>query len=292
MSVAEEYKQFYKQLLEIQSDFLLKYYINMFQDLSKENMSNLYKIYQVSYNTNKFEYVYFMYNEVTQLIKIGKSKNPKQRIATINTIFKTQFGIDGKIHLIGLICVPSGNSLKLEQLIHKKYECYRQNGEWFNISQKQVYDFLNSNIVNKINDENFIYHFYDDDFIQNIPLKYPTKNELYTFALDTLDEYTIKLSNNEKKLASIMKKYIHTNLCGGNPNYFMGLDTRNIDKPFSNKTNKISWEMFKWIYLNKYIPLSSDDVMLLLDSNMDVLDYIDYIRKLLHKDGYYELVTE
>lgn len=295
MSAVSECIEFYKELLKIQSKFLSDLYNKMFEKLNKENINDLYKVYMVTENENKREYVYFMYNEVTKLIKIGRSCDPKQRLNSINSVFKTQFGIENKISLIGLICVPSGNSSLVEKMLHEKYKNHNKNGEWFNISREQVSDLLHSDFVRKVVDENHTYYIYDEDLNSSLLFKPLKEKDLNIFALDTLDNYTIQISEGNLNGATMIKRHVHTKLCGETPYYIFGIDDRNIERPFSGKTDNKSWEIFKWLFINHYILLPNKfcSQVVFSEYNMDYLYYEDYIRKLLRKDGYYDnLVTE
>lgn len=295
MSIVNEYKQFYAQMLEIQTNFILDYYKKMFEKLRGQDFLYLYKTYCLLSTTAHIEFVYFIYNEATNLIKIGKSENLIQRLRSINSIFKTQFGLENKIHIIDSICVPSGNSLKLEKLIHEKFKNFRENGEWFNIDRKQVFNLLNSSMVKKIFDDNkHIYYVYDDDFRVEYSFQIPSRKELYEFALDTLDNYTLEIAQGDLKAALVMKKYIHSSVCDGVANNFFGIDMRAIDIPFSINTGKHSWDIFRWMYLNNYILLKNENGNSILFSkeNMEYIYYEEKLIDFLRKDGYYDLVTE
>ena len=253
MNATNECLEFYKEMLEIQNKFLLEFYVKMFKSLSNEKIIDLCKIYTIVSNEKRYEYVYFMYNEATELIKIGRSNNPKQRLYSINSVFKTQFGMENKISLIGIICVPSGNSTLLEQKLHDKFKEYNKNGEWFELTKEQIYELLKTNSFKKIVDDYHTYYIYDEDINVGFEFEVPKETELFTFSLDTLDSYTIKISNNNLDMATLIKKYIHTNLCNGLPNNFLGFDMRNINAPFSYETSNKSWEIFKWLFINNYI---------------------------------------
>ena len=73
-------------------------------------------------------YVYFI-QEHTGLIKIGWSISPSKRLASLQTANAYP------LKLIGFI--PS-NDITLEKKIHDKLHSFRVNGEWFNITEKQV----------------------------------------------------------------------------------------------------------------------------------------------------------
>lgn len=296
--VAEEYKEFYSKLLEIQSDFLNNYYVDMFSKLDNDSLNELFKTYMVIKNQNINSYVYIMFNSVTKLYKIGTSTNPLQRMQTINSVFKTQFGISNSIILVGLIYVPFDNAYNIEKKIHNLFQDFRVNGEWFSLNREQINGLFSSRFIHKIvGDESMepYYYYYDNDgtpLVSN-DFKLPDKESLYTFALDTLDNYTLRLSENNSQKATILKKYIHSILCNGKPKGFLVYDMRTINIPFSVIGDNIMWEIFKWIYLNSHtiLPALKSYYLFSKDEN-EFIFYEEYIRKLLRKDGYYDAVTE
>lgn len=93
-------------------------------------------------NTNM---VYFLKNLDTGLIKIGKTRNIKQRM---NEIRATSLQVGYKpsqYKLLGVIYAPlkdgcSFNHTKLERQLHEKFKDKRVLGEWFRISSKIAYD--------------------------------------------------------------------------------------------------------------------------------------------------------
>ena len=58
-------------------------------------------------------------------VKIGRSTNPAQRLATLETACPYD------LRLIGLI--ESSDPAQLEARLHEKYECYKKSGEWFDL---------------------------------------------------------------------------------------------------------------------------------------------------------------
>lgn len=69
------------------------------------------------------EYVYLMVNEATGLVKIGRSKNPKYREATLHSKEPT-------VHVVAF-----WNAKKeLEKLLHNKFIEQRKRGEWFQLN--------------------------------------------------------------------------------------------------------------------------------------------------------------
>ncbi|GHB26471.1 GIY-YIG nuclease family protein [Salinicola rhizosphaerae] len=68
-------------------------------------------------------------------IKIGFSKNPEKRIRTLQT------GNSRKLAIMGWL--EKGDAF-LEKRLHRKYEPYRLNGEWFSIEPCDVLEELKS----------------------------------------------------------------------------------------------------------------------------------------------------
>lgn len=87
--------------------------------------------------------VYFIRNEYTGLLKIGKTNNLKRRIKEIENAFNF-LGFDTqKLTLEAISYCPFGlNSSKVETYYHNKCKNYRINGEWFDISTDFLYDNL------------------------------------------------------------------------------------------------------------------------------------------------------
>ena len=71
-------------------------------------------------------YVYFIQGQVTRLVKIGHTKDPKSRLASIRT------NSPDKVKLIKLIKAEKGD----EQIIHNRFASVRSHGEWFYPSRK------------------------------------------------------------------------------------------------------------------------------------------------------------
>jgi hypothetical protein len=58
-------------------------------------------------------------------IKIGRSENPKQRLASLRTA--TPYDL----HILGFI--KTNDPPKLEARLHEKYDTYQKSGEWYNL---------------------------------------------------------------------------------------------------------------------------------------------------------------
>lgn len=84
-------------------------------------------------------YVYLLRSD-TGFYKIGRAKNPKNRLATFNVKlpFEVQFE-----HLI-----KSNDYKRLEKELHERYDHLRVNGEWFNLDPKDIEEILKMETVN------------------------------------------------------------------------------------------------------------------------------------------------
>lgn len=80
-------------------------------------------------------YVYLVRDlDVTGYYKIGRTTRPSQRITHFDV--KLPFNI-------GVVClIPSDACADLEAQLHRKYRHRRINGEWFNLSDDDVLNFL------------------------------------------------------------------------------------------------------------------------------------------------------
>lgn len=66
-------------------------------------------------------------------IKIGKAKDPEERLKTLQT------GSPVKLKLIGVIkCKSSAHAYHVEKLAHDRFYKQRKRGEWFRLSLKHI----------------------------------------------------------------------------------------------------------------------------------------------------------
>ena len=93
-------------------------------------------------NNNDLGYVYFFLNINDNTIKIGFTKNLKQRRKSLST------GSSGRLALLGYIV----NNISLEKELHKRFGNLRirHNGEWFRVS-KDLLVYINNNNAIKTN---------------------------------------------------------------------------------------------------------------------------------------------
>jgi predicted GIY-YIG superfamily endonuclease len=78
------------------------------------------------------EYVYLIQCEATGNTKIGRSKNPEERIKSLQT------SNAGKLRIISKIVCNDGDAHLLEQRLHKEYKDKRLHGEWFKLTRDDI----------------------------------------------------------------------------------------------------------------------------------------------------------
>ena len=83
-------------------------------------------------------YVYFILDEKSKAIKIGKSINIDERLSDLQTGNPNLLTVKHTIK-----CVSEYDSFSLETELHKKFEKYRLVGEWFKF-EDEVFDFVSS----------------------------------------------------------------------------------------------------------------------------------------------------
>lgn len=146
----------------------------LFCKIAKSSIGDVIYRNFLSLSRNQFEFVYFIKNETTGLIKIGMTKNPHDRLLAIKTSLNTATGIDNQLRYVGIICTTSTEMKVLEKRLHDKYALYRKFGEWFDLSEIHI---LNTYFTNAYK-------------INNIPISIE-KNTLMFQDLDCNVPYTI-----------------------------------------------------------------------------------------------------
>lgn len=82
-------------------------------------------------------YVYFILDEKSKAVKIGKANDIEDRISSLQT------GNPNQLKLIGYIkCNSEQHSFMLEKQYHEKFKEFRGNGEWFVYDEKLFEDFI------------------------------------------------------------------------------------------------------------------------------------------------------
>ena len=80
------------------------------------------------------KYVYLIKSESNSNYKIGISKNPKKRLAQLQT------GNDSEIRLI--CSFKSEHFNLIEKALHSHYQYKRNSGEWFELTLEDEVDFI------------------------------------------------------------------------------------------------------------------------------------------------------
>lgn len=108
---------------------LKKYRSKNNKKIKKNTQSAICDIYHIN--------TYLMINKDGH-VKIGKSKNPKNRESTLQSE-------QPSIKLFATL------NCNIENILHRKYKEYRMRGEWFNLSTNQLLDIINEYGFKKIN---------------------------------------------------------------------------------------------------------------------------------------------
>lgn len=114
--------------------------LKLFKNIMSLIDKNIFYRMYLEDKKNRTEYVYFIKNDTTGLIKIGMTTNPHDRLSSISYTLKTATGMEHDLKFIGIIYMTSSSMKDYESALHKKYEKYRKYGEWFDISEKEIID--------------------------------------------------------------------------------------------------------------------------------------------------------
>ncbi len=178
--------------------------------------------------------VYFIRNEYTGLLKIGKTNNLKRRIKEIENAFNF-LGFDTqKLTLEAISYCPFGlNNSKVETYYHNKCKNYRINGEWFDIST----DFLYDNLI-----------LCADYMVEGIPVIVEDRYDYEkTFRMTKLIE------SNDTLLCDIIKNEMSKNLRES-----LGIINDNLFIDFLSPKRK-PYELFSYEIWNYILNLKSKD---------------------------------
>lgn len=115
---------------------------------------------------NNFEYVYLIecYEQLETRYKIGRSKNPEERLKNLQT---GSSNFNYKLEILHKY--KTRYSSKLEKILHNYFSPYRGKGEWFLLENEHIQNFLT--ICNKC-EEDFLFieknsTLYESDFISD-----------------------------------------------------------------------------------------------------------------------------
>lgn len=96
----------------------------------------------------KIGYVYLLEDLERGLVKIGKTRKPKQRLSTL----RTSSGVKGGREFITDRINGYGS---LEKRMHMHFKDQRTQGEWFNVSFNDALDILSASVPDAISDREY-----------------------------------------------------------------------------------------------------------------------------------------
>lgn len=95
------------------------------------------------FSTHNCKALYFIKNEKTGLVKIGKTENISARIKQLGRV-ALQLGIEPHdLHLITAVYLPMGDDYSNWEIkFHKRFKTKRKIGEWFALSYTDIFECL------------------------------------------------------------------------------------------------------------------------------------------------------
>jgi hypothetical protein len=130
----EELKERIERLKSGKADYLKR----LFDGLNAREIGEIYACSQ-AYNKPMHSCIYFIKNEYTGLFKIGQTNDLAKRVEALQSCF-TLLGMEPqKLRLIGIIATFPAYTSKLEKVIHESFESKRTIGEWFNLTEDDIY---------------------------------------------------------------------------------------------------------------------------------------------------------
>lgn len=218
----------------------MKYLINKLPQIKQSELFTLSRTMM----TNKYGYVYFIYNENTKLTKIGYTKNISKRIRELKSKIKSATGEDHKLVLKMLYYSSEVILPLIEKEMHTLYGNKRKFGEWFNLTGDDIMD-------------DFAYEYMD--YIEDVPVFYGGNHD-YLLGCDYGD-----LIDKDKAfidLVAVLKNYnIYTHSADDNILITYG---KWEDRPKAITLDTIKKGLFNW---NK-IKITKD-INAALDINSD-----------------------
>lgn len=217
---------------KIMVDFLLGY-------MDMKCINRFYKIYEI-HSSKTISCIYFIKNNETGYIKIGKTKDLHRRIADIDSLCKNHIG--GETSLKRVVLCSESELAKAENDLHKHYDKYKIRGEWYdvdNIEYDDMYFCDGDQIITINNNDVYVDFSYED-------IDYDLRSELYnSIALAKLLE---RMAVGNDYVTTSVKYYDMSNLYKFH-NYmfdnnigFAALNFKGFEKPFDtlrvSKTDK------------------------------------------------------
>lgn len=216
----------YNALTENAFEYKRQY--ELFKGIVKLADENLFYRMYIEESTLSAEYVYFIKNKTTDLIKIGMTKRPKQRIMDLSSMLKTSTGIKHDLEYIGVIYTTSTNMQDLETSLHQKYDGHRKYGEWFDLSEYEIINTYFSDSYN-VNGIRMIIEHDNRCILSNMEQIIP--NDFWTYM--EIHKMMDKCNKNHAKLEI---NDIYFNMFSYfNINEVIGMIEKGIEKYYENK---------------------------------------------------------
>lgn len=250
--IEDNFFETFWKLLEENVEVIKATYEKLLKEMPNNYLNELYQNYYLfKYRYNAF--VYFIYNKYTDLIKIGCSNDPFHRLNQLNSMFKTNFGVNDALTLLGFKYIPSGKMLDAEKTYHNKYSKYRKYGEWFDISKDII---TKECLLGDIIYDKHIKIDYDTDGIlenegfKNIKFKEVDDIYIYRFTAECISEEILKGKLSDHDIFVTKNKlfdFIDDKIKFTRPKILLEKIFRSPSLNIDNQT----WEMFQWLYINR-----------------------------------------
>jgi len=104
---------------EYAENIILDGHMEKFLDRKLALIPEIWKELEADMAGDRADYTYFIYDRGTNLMKIGKSKDPEARIRVLNTGSPVE------------LCLLGYTSLVSEKDMHRRFKRLRRKGEWF-----------------------------------------------------------------------------------------------------------------------------------------------------------------
>ena len=153
---------------EVDSVKLVDEIISVLGSISDEDLTTAYYFYMLE-KTGNTSGVYFIKNKYTGLVKIGCTSNIKQRYATLDGLFRNQFGAPDALQIVDFLLIAPRFISKVEKIAHAAFSAKRKYGEWFDISVDDIDSLAFGDIV--LNNGVRITSIFNDDICREIGYK-------------------------------------------------------------------------------------------------------------------------
>lgn len=170
---------------EVDSVKLVDEILSCLDSISDEDLTTAYYFYTLE-KTGNTSGVYFIKNRYTGLVKIGCTSNIRQRYATLDGLFRNQFGAPDALQILDFLLIVPRFISKVEKIAHATFSGKRKYGEWFDISADDIDLLAFGDIV--LNNGIRITSFFNEDVCREIGYKNILLN-LNRSSVDVLSEF-------------------------------------------------------------------------------------------------------